>query len=58
VDVRAKELQVRKLPELEHHAQVIIRDRKAAFLGSQSLRRPELDSRREAGMIVTDATAV
>jgi cardiolipin synthase A/B len=58
VDVRAKELQVRKLPELEHHAQVIIRDLKTAFLGSQSLRRPELDSRREAGLIVTDAGAV
>jgi phosphatidylserine/phosphatidylglycerophosphate/cardiolipin synthase-like enzyme len=58
VDVRAKELKVRKLPQLEHHAQVIIRDRKTAFLGSQSLRRPELDSRREAGLIVSDAQAV
>jgi len=58
VDVRAKELQLRKLPQLEHHAQVIIRDRKAAFLGSQSLRRPELDSRREAGLVVADAVAV
>jgi phosphatidylserine/phosphatidylglycerophosphate/cardiolipin synthase-like enzyme len=36
------------------HARVIIQDGKKAFLGSQSLRRLELDGRREVGVIFTD----
>jgi cardiolipin synthase A/B len=40
------------------HTRTIIRDRKQAFVGSQSLRMAELDSRRELGLIVQDAKAV
>ena len=40
------------------HLRCILRDSKAAFVGSQSLRRPELDARREIGVIVRDAKVV
>ncbi len=40
------------------HTRVIIRDRRQAFVGSQSLRAAELDSRRELGLIVHDAKTV
>jgi cardiolipin synthase A/B len=45
---------VSKLSKLRPHARAIIRDGTRAFVGSQSLRKVELDSRREVGMIVTD----
>jgi len=40
------------------HARVMIQDGSKAFLGSQSLRRLELDERREVGVIITDPTVV
>lgn len=40
------------------HARVIIQDGRKAFLGSQSLRRLELDERREVGVIITDPSSV
>jgi cardiolipin synthase len=40
------------------HARVIIRDGKQAFIGSQSLRKLELEARREIGVIVRDAAVV
>jgi len=40
------------------HARVIVQDGKKAFLGSQSLRRLELDWRREVGVVFTDPRAV
>jgi phosphatidylserine/phosphatidylglycerophosphate/cardiolipin synthase-like enzyme len=40
------------------HTRTIIRDRRHVFVGSQSLRAAELDSRREVGLIVQDAKAV
>jgi len=40
------------------HARVIIQDGRRAFLGSQSLRRLELDERREVGVIFTDPPVV
>jgi cardiolipin synthase A/B len=40
------------------HARVMIQDGSKAFLGSQSLRRLELDERREVGVIITDQTVV
>lgn len=49
--------QVEKFPG-KLHARVIIRDGREAFLGSQSLRRLELDGRREVGVIVTDPRVV
>jgi cardiolipin synthase len=44
----------RKLADLRLHVRAMIRDGSAAFIGSQSLRKLELDSRREVGVIVTD----
>lgn len=40
------------------HARVIIRDGRSAYLGSMSLRKLELDGRREVGVIFTDAGVV
>jgi len=40
------------------HTRTIIRDRRQAFVGSQSLRTAELDARRELGLIVQDPKAV
>jgi hypothetical protein len=40
------------------HTRTIIRDGRQAFVGSQSLRPAELDSRRELGLIVRDAKIV
>lgn len=40
------------------HARVIIQDGRKAFVGSQSLRRLELDERREVGVIFTDPPVV
>ena len=46
-------LPTRKLPT-RLHARAIIRDGRAVFLGSQSLRKLELEARREIGIIVQD----
>jgi len=40
------------------HTRTIVRDGKAAFVGSQSLRELELDERREVGVIVVEPKAV
>lgn len=47
-------VQLRK-PELRLHVRAIIRDGAQTFVGSQSLRKLELDGRREVGVIVSDA---
>ena len=47
--------EMRKLKDLRLHVRAIIRDGTAAFIGSQSLRKLELDGRREVGVIVTDS---
>jgi phosphatidylserine/phosphatidylglycerophosphate/cardiolipin synthase-like enzyme len=47
-------IDARKLPDLRLHLRAMIRDGAAAFVGSQSLRKLELDGRREVGIIVTD----
>jgi cardiolipin synthase A/B len=51
-------LAVKRLSKLRLHTRTIIRDEKHAFLGSQSLRAAELDSRREVGLIVNDTRIV
>ncbi len=51
-------LDVRPLAGLRLHTRTIIRDRREAFVGSQSLRVAELDSRREVGIIVRDSKVV
>jgi cardiolipin synthase len=45
----------RSLPDLRMHVRAIISDGVTAFVGSQSLRKPELDERREIGVILKDA---
>jgi phosphatidylserine/phosphatidylglycerophosphate/cardiolipin synthase-like enzyme len=46
---------VRPLKPLRLHARAIIRDGSRAFVGSQSLRRPELNQRREVGVVITNS---
>ncbi len=54
-EVRGPEISVRFSHPLRLHARVIVRDGEAVFIGSQSLRRLELDLRREVGVIVNDS---
>jgi cardiolipin synthase A/B len=54
----ARDLPHEKYPGRRMHCRAIVRDRRDAFVGSQSLRRLELDSRREAGIIVRNAHIV
>jgi cardiolipin synthase len=54
VDKRLAGLETRRLSDLRLHVRAIVRDGTTAFVGSQSLRKLELDGRREVGVIVTD----
>jgi phosphatidylserine/phosphatidylglycerophosphate/cardiolipin synthase-like enzyme len=54
----ARDLPHEKYPGKRLHARAIVRDRRDAFVGSMSLRRLELDNRREAGIIVRSAHVV
>ena len=51
-------LEVRNLAKMRLHTRTIILDRCQAFVGSQSLRMAELDSRREVGVIVREPKVV
>jgi len=53
-----KGVKVRKLVDLRLHVRAIIRDGREAFVGSQSLRRLELEGRREVGVIIKNASIV
>jgi leucyl-tRNA synthetase len=55
---RSEDWEVREMPAMRLHARVIVRDRQAAFVGSQSLRTTELDARREVGIILRDKNVV
>ena len=55
---RIKEIAVRPMPQVNLHAQAIIRDEESVFLGSQSLRAAELDRRREVGVILDDCEVI
>jgi cardiolipin synthase len=48
----------RKLAGMRLHTRTIIRDRRQAFVGSQSLRLGELDARRELGLVIHDSRIV
>jgi phosphatidylserine/phosphatidylglycerophosphate/cardiolipin synthase-like enzyme len=48
-------IETRKLQDLRLHVRAIVRDGATAFVGSQSLRKLELDGRREVGVIIHDA---
>jgi cardiolipin synthase A/B len=54
---RGQDLDVRPCPG-RLHVRAIVRDGQRAFVGSQSLRKLELDERREVGVIVRDAATV
>jgi hypothetical protein len=56
--VSRNQLQVRTLTGLRLHTRTILRDGQQAFVGSQSLRQLELDSRREIGVIFRNRTIV
>jgi len=45
---------VRPFTAMKLHVRCVVRDRQAAFVGSQSLRKLELDQRREVGLITKD----
>jgi phosphatidylserine/phosphatidylglycerophosphate/cardiolipin synthase-like enzyme len=47
-------IEARKMSAMRLHVRAIVRDGAAAFVGSQSLRKMELDGRREVGLIVQD----
>jgi cardiolipin synthase A/B len=51
-------VKVRPLGGFRLHTRTIVCDRRELFVGSQSLRKAELDSRREVGVIVRDAKVV
>jgi len=51
------DVEVRPLKGLRHHIRAIIRDGTRAFVGSQSLRKEELESRREVGLLISNPTA-
>jgi len=55
---KAGELEARRMGTVRLHTRTIVRDRKDAFIGSQSLRKLELDSRREVGLIVKDRKVI
>lgn len=50
----AKKIDARPLKSLRLHVRAIIRDGLRAFVGSQSLRRIELDRRREVGVLINN----
>ena len=47
-------IESRKLGNMRLHVRAIVRDGTKAFVGSQSLRKDELENRREVGLIVTN----
>jgi phosphatidylserine/phosphatidylglycerophosphate/cardiolipin synthase-like enzyme len=49
---------VKAFKTMKLHVRCIIRDRETAFVGSQSLRKLELDQRREVGLITKDRRTV
>jgi len=58
VGARGADLVHQKYPGHRLHVRAIVRDGRHAFVGSQSLRRLELDKRREVGVFVKNATIV
>jgi phosphatidylserine/phosphatidylglycerophosphate/cardiolipin synthase-like enzyme len=48
-------IQTARLADLRLHVRAIVRDGTHAFIGSQSLRKLELDGRREIGVIISNA---
>jgi phosphatidylserine/phosphatidylglycerophosphate/cardiolipin synthase-like enzyme len=55
---KSQHVHVRPLGGFRLHARAIVCDRREAFVGSQSLRKAELDARREVGVIVRESRVV
>jgi phosphatidylserine/phosphatidylglycerophosphate/cardiolipin synthase-like enzyme len=55
IDKRLTGVESRKLSDVRLHVRAMVRDGATAFVGSQSLRKLELDGRREVGIIITDS---
>ena len=55
---RGDDLQSEPFPDGRLHVRAIVRDGSRAFVGSQSLRKLELDGRREVGIIVRERNLV
>src|SRR5882724_1677460 len=53
-----RDIKSERYPGRRLHVRAIIRDGRRAFMGSQSLRRLELEKRREVGVIITDELVV
>jgi cardiolipin synthase A/B len=51
-------LSAEEFPGKRQHLRAIVRDGRAVFIGSQSLRKQELDARREIGVLIRDAKVV
>lgn len=51
-------LSARRLPHMRLHTRTIVRDGQKAFIGSQSLRKLEIEARREVGVIFRDPKVV
>ena len=58
VGARGADLVHQKYPGRRLHVRAIVRDGRQAFVGSQGLRKPELDKRREVGIFVGGAAIV
>ena len=58
VEAKWDKIPSEKFPGKRLHVRAIIRDGRRAFIGSQSLRRIELDKRRELGVIIYDQAVV
>jgi phosphatidylserine/phosphatidylglycerophosphate/cardiolipin synthase-like enzyme len=48
-------VKARKLSDLRLHVRAAVRDGRTAFIGSQSLRKLELDGRREVGVVINNS---
>jgi cardiolipin synthase len=55
---RGAGLEAERFPGKRLHVRAIVRDGRQAFVGSQGLRKLELDGRREVGVIVKDSKVV
>ena len=58
ISAKSANLSVTPLTSMRLHTRTIIRDGRDAFVGSQSLRQLELDSRREIGIIIREPKVV
>jgi cardiolipin synthase A/B len=54
IKFKDRHIDARKMTHMRLHVRAIVRDGTRAFVGSQSLRKDELENRREVGLIVTN----